>query len=131
MSNPSLLRFALIADAVSGAAICVLLIAGPGFVGEWLNLPRDLLFYAGLVMIPFVALLAYILTRTEPPRGAVMAIVDLNMIWALASFGLLFSGWVQPNTLGTVIVAGQAVAVALLGAVQFVALGHRTAQTSP
>jgi len=64
----------------------------------------------------FVALRDYI------ARPAVLTIVVINLLWAVASIGLLFTGLVAPNLLGYAFVIGQAVIVAALGELQYVAL---------
>jgi len=46
----------------------------------------------------------------------------INLLWAVASIGLLFTGLVAPNLLGYAFVIGQAVIVAALGELQYVAL---------
>jgi hypothetical protein len=50
--------------------------------------------------------------------------------WTVASFGILASGMVAPNLLGTLFVAGQALAVAALGALQYMALRRSPAVTA-
>lgn len=127
MTTP-LLRFALAADAAASGATALLLVAASGMVARLTHLPDGLLFYAGLSMVPFIAFLIYAATRPATPRRAVLAIVDLNLLWVAASFALLVSGWVAPNALGVAFVAGQALAVLALAALQFVALRQPAAR---
>lgn len=129
MTTP-LLRFALAADAAASGATALLLILAPSFVAALTHLPSSLLFYAGLSLVPFIAFLVYAATRPAPPRGAVLAIIDVNLLWAAANFGLLVSGLVAPNALGVAFVAGQALAVLGLAALQFMALRQPVASAA-
>jgi hypothetical protein len=49
-------------------------------------------------------------------------VVAGNAAWALASIGLLFSGWVAPNLLGEATVAMQAITVGVFAELQYVGL---------
>jgi hypothetical protein len=122
--NPpsSFLRRALLADAVLSGATGLLMIVGAGILGDLLALPATLLRAAGLLLVPYVAFVAFVGTREIISRSAVATIIVVNAVWAAASIGLLFTGWVAPNVLGYVFVAGQAVIVAALGELQYIAL---------
>ena len=122
VQSPNFLRAVLYADAAASGATALLVIAGAGLLAPLLQLPEGLLLEAGLVLIPFVAFVLYVATRPVMPRLAVQAIAEINFVWAIGSIVLLLSGWVQPNALGIVFVAGQALAVAALGVAQYVAL---------
>jgi hypothetical protein len=116
------LRNILAADAaVSGAAAIVMIVGAP-YLSPLLGLPSGLLFWAGIVLMPFVALLIGILRRQSVPRLILIDIIAINALWVAASFGLLFSGLVTPNVLGIAFVAAQALTVALLAELQFVGM---------
>lgn len=118
----TLLRGALFVDAaVSGATGLLLLVAG-GWLGAQLDLPPMLLRAAGVILLPFAAAVGYAAAHDPLSRGAVHAIVGVNLAWAIASIALLFTGHVSPNTLGIAFVVIQALAVAALADVQFMAL---------
>jgi hypothetical protein len=121
------LRCALLADAVASGATGLLLIAGAGLLEGFLNIPVALSREAGLVLIPYVAFVAYVGTRENIMRGAVWAIIVANAVWALASIALLVSGWIAPNVLGIVFIAMQAAVVAVFGELQFVGLRRSVA----
>ncbi len=92
MSNihPSaFLRKALLIDAAASGATAVLLIAGAGLLDGLLGLPVTLMREAGLILILYVAFVAWVGTREQVARGAVWAIVAANALWAMASAGLL------------------------------------------
>ena len=116
------LRKALLLDAAASGATALMLIAGAGLLDGLLGLPVVLMREAGLILIPFVAFVAWVGTREEPSRGAVRAIIAANALWAVASVGLLMSGWVAPTALGYAFVVAQAVVVALFGELQYAGL---------
>lgn len=116
------LRRALVLDAGASGATALLILAGAGLLEGLLGLPAALLRGAGLVLIPYVAFVAYAATRDVISRSAVWAIVITNAVWVIASGLLLLSGWVAPTGLGYAFVIGQAAVVALLGELQYVGL---------
>ncbi len=118
----SFLRGVLLADAVASGATGLLLIVGAGLLEGLLGLPVTLMREAGVVLIPYVAFVAWVATRERVARGAVWAIIAANALWAIASAGLLASGLVAPTLLGYAFVIAQAVVVALLGELQYVGL---------
>jgi hypothetical protein len=118
------LRRALVVDAAASGLTAALLVAGAGPLAPMLGLPTALLQGAGLVLIPYVAFVAIIAARANISIPAVWAVIACNAAWTVASFALLIDGFVTPTVLGTIFVIGQAVAVAALGALQFVALRH-------
>jgi hypothetical protein len=124
------LRYALIADAAVSGATGLLMIAGAGLLADFLNLPFALLREAGLVLVPYVAFVAYVGTRERISRAAVWAVIAANLLWAAASALLLLSGWIAPNLLGTLFVVVQAVAVALFAELQFMGLRRPDAVTA-
>jgi hypothetical protein len=121
------LRKALLLDAAASAATGLLLIAAAGLLDGLLGLPVALMREAGLILVPFVAFVAWVGTRQEVLRGAVWAIIAANALWVIASLGLLVSGWVAPTALGYVFVIAQAAVVALFGELQYA--GIRRTQT--
>jgi hypothetical protein len=118
----SLLQRALLADAVASGATGLLMIAGAGLLEGLLGLSVALLRGAGLVLVPYVAFVAYVGTRAHPATWAVALIIAANVLWAAASVSLLLTGWVAPTALGYAFVIGQAAVVAALGELQYVAL---------
>lgn len=123
----NLLRRALLTDAVVSGAAALLLLAGAGMLTELFGLPVPLMRYAGLLLVPFVALVAFVGTRADIPRGAAWAIVAINVAWVAGSLLLLVSGWVAPTILGYVFVIAQAVAVGIFAELQWIGLRQMTA----
>ncbi len=94
------LRNVLLLDAAASGATAALLIAGAGLLEGLLGLPVALMREAGLILVPYVAFVAWVGTRESVARGAVWAIVAANALWAVASVCLLLSGLVAPTVLG-------------------------------
>lgn len=114
------LRRVLAFDALTSGAMGLMLIVAAGALGPLLNLPVPLLRGVGLSFIPFVALVAYAATRNPASRSLALTVAILNAVWVVASVGLLMSGLVAPNILGTVFVAAQAVFVGVLAEMQII-----------
>lgn len=123
MINPSLfLRRAIQGDAVITGAMAVLLVAAAGFLGPLLNLPQSFLREVGIFLVVYAALVGFLGTRELMPRLAVWIVIAANAIWAIDSIALLFTSWVQPNLLGQVFVAAQALSVAAIAELQYIGL---------
>lgn len=124
--HPQFLRYVLIADAIASGATGLLMIAGASFLSALLALPGGFLFEAGLILVPYVLLVAIVASRPVIPEKPVWFIIACNALWALGSLALLMSGLVAPNALGYAFVIAQAAAVALLGELQYVALRRKS-----
>jgi hypothetical protein len=122
MFASNLLKFALIADAIASAAMGLLLAGGAGLLSGFLGLPQDLLFYAGLFLIPYALGVAWIGTRPQISKSLVWLVVALNGLWVADSIGLLVTDFVSPNLWGVAFVAAQAMAVAIFAVAQIAGL---------
>jgi hypothetical protein len=120
--NTPFLRNALLLDAAASGATSMLLVAGAEFLDGLLGLPVALMREAGLVLVPFVAFVAWAGTRASVSRNAVATIIAVNMLWVVASICLLVGNWVAPSTLGYAFVIAQAAAVGLFAELQYVGL---------
>jgi hypothetical protein len=121
------LRQALLADAVTSAACALLLLVAAGPLERILGLPPALMRGAGLVLLPYVAILAAMALRDSLPRAAVWAVIAANALWAIESALLLVSGWVEPTRAGVAFVIAQAVVVAMYAELQFMGLRRSSA----
>jgi hypothetical protein len=128
MTLPSL-RTVLLADAAASGAAGLLMLAGAGVLSGWFGIPAPLLRGAGLVLLPFAALVGWLGRRGGVPRGAVLAVVAANAAWVAASLVVLGGPWFVPTALGTAFVALQAALVAVFAVAQAWAAGlaRRTA----
>jgi hypothetical protein len=116
------LRRALLADAVISGGTGILMAAAAGLVDGLLGLPAVLLREAGLLLLPFAALVGWLATRAQPPLGAVKAVIAANGAWVAGSLLLLVSGFVAPTMLGYAFVIAQAVVVAVFAELQVMGL---------
>ena len=119
--SDTILRYALLADAIASGATGLLMIAGAGLLEGLLGLPATLTREAGL-LVPYVAFVAFVGTRERISRTAVQTTIALNVVWAVCSFGLLVTDYVAPTALGYAFVIGQAAVVALFAELQFIGL---------
>ena len=123
------LRKALIADAAISGAAALLMALGAPMLAPLLDLPANQLRWAGIALLPFVALLGVAARQNAVARHLVMAIIAINCLWVVGSILLLAAGPVSPNALGTAFVIAQALTVALLAELQLIGL-RRSATAS-
>ncbi len=122
LSSPSLLRNALLVDAIGTGATGLLMAVAASLLAPLLGLPENLVFYAGLLLILFSGFV-YITANGQPiSRRAAMAIIILNALWVIDSIALLASGWVEPTRLGYVFVVGQALVGGAFAELQFIGI---------
>jgi hypothetical protein len=134
LRTSTFLRRVLLADAATCLASGLLLTLGSGVLEQFLGLPAGPMRYAGLSLLPFAALLAYLATREHLSPPAVWAVIVLNALWAADSFLLLLTGWVAPTELGYAFVVIQALGVALFAVLEYFGLkkaGTSTAAVIP
>lgn len=133
VANPSdlFLRRALMADAAVSGSTGVLTVIGSSLLQDLLGLPPTLMLYAGLSLLPFAAIVAFLATRKQLSRAAVWAVIAYNALWAIDSLALLMSGWMAPTILGEIFVAGQALVVAIFAELQYIGLRRSGAAIHP
>jgi hypothetical protein len=123
LSQPSsFLRLALLADAAVSGVTGLAMMLGAGVVDGLLGVPGVLLRYAGLSLLPFAALVAFLATRENLSRPAAWAVVAYNALWAVDSIVLMASGWIAPTALGYAFIAFQALVVAIFAKLQYIGL---------
>jgi hypothetical protein len=125
----TLLRRALLLDAVASAGTGVLTAGGARILAAFCNLPESLLIYSGLSLLLFAAIVGLLARRDAVPAAIVWAVIAYNALWSIDSIVLLLSGWVAPNAFGLVFVIGQALVVAVLAECQY--LGLRRSRAAP
>jgi hypothetical protein len=116
---PLTIRQAMAVDFAGTGATAVLAIAAAGFTADLTALPEPLVRGAGLVLVPFLALV--LAMAVKPRRGGVIAVIALNIAWVIASIATL-AFFVSPNALGYAFVVVQALAVGLFAELQILAL---------
>lgn len=122
------LRYILFADAATCTIMGLAMALGTSILAGATGLPADLLFYAGVGLFPFIALLVYIATRRTVSPAAIWTVVIINVLWTLDSFLLLASGWVTPTAFGYAFVAFQAVGVAGFALLEYIGLRQITSR---
>lgn len=126
----SFIRTALNLDAAASGALALLAIGAAPVLSPLLGLPQPLLFWAGIALLPWVALLLGLARREAAPRILLVDVIALNALWVAASIGLLASGLVTPTLLGFGFVLAQALAVTAFAVLQLVGLRRATAQAA-
>ena len=116
------LRLALLADAIASGATGLQMTLLSGTLAALLNLPEDLLFDAGIVLLPYAAFVGYLSRRETLPRWIVFAVIVCNVLWAADSLILAFSGWIAPNAFGYAFIIFQALVVAVFAELQYIGL---------
>ncbi|MFE9999946.1 hypothetical protein [Streptomyces avermitilis] len=100
--------------AVNG--LIYLLAAGP--VGDLLDLDTGLLRGIGAFLTVYGVLVAVLASRQVPSAVATKAVIEANLLWAVASVATAVFGWFDPSTVGTVWIPLQAAVVAGFAALQ-------------
>jgi hypothetical protein len=124
----SLLRRALVIDALMTGATGLLLVIAGGWLAPLLDVPEPLLRYSGIVLLPFAIVVALVARQDAVARAGVVAIIIVNIAWVAASAWLVLGDRIQPNALGYAFIVMQAIAVAAFAEFQFVALRRVSAQ---
>ncbi|HET7217657.1 MAG TPA: hypothetical protein VFJ02_06395 [Vicinamibacterales bacterium] len=121
-----LLRRVLLADAVISGATGIAMMLGAETLGALFGVPGTLLRWAGVSLIPFAGFVGVLAARESVAAAAVRAVIVANVLWAVDSVLLLFTGWVDPSLLGYAFIIGQAVIVAALAEIQHIGLKSAT-----
>lgn len=116
--HPNFLRTVLWADAIASGATGLAMVAGAGPLENVLGLPDGLTREAGLILVPYAALVAVVAARAQISRAAVWAFIVANAAWTIGSIGLLVGG-LAPTALGYAFVIAQALVVAVLAELQY------------
>lgn len=119
------LRNALLLDAAVSAAVGIVLLAATDYLAGLLDLPAPLLFWAGVIIFVWVAMLVVASMRTVLPQIVALNFVAGNAIWTLVSFAIMLAGLIQPNALGIAFVSAQALAVGLFAVLQWIGSRER------
>jgi hypothetical protein len=124
------LRKVLMLDAAATGATGLLMTFFGGMLTGLLEIPNTLLFYAGLILLPYALLVAWLARRETLPRWAIWAVIVTNVLWAIDSVLLAISGWVEPNALGYFFIVMQALVVVAFAELQYVGLRRSTLRTA-
>ena len=115
----SLLKSALLADAVVSGATGLLQLVATGSLAALLNLPLAGLAATGEFLVAYALLLLVLATRQSLWAGLVGFIVFGNGVWGLGCIALLLGGALSANALGVAFVLMQATAVAVFAGLEW------------
>jgi hypothetical protein len=110
-------------DAVTCAAMGVLLAAGSGPLSALLGLPMALLTEAGIFLLLFSLFVGWTAARPDP-SGAVRLLIAANAAWVVGSLAVIAGPWLHPTGLGTAFVAVQATCVTAIALLQSAAVAR-------
>ena len=116
------LRLALSADAAASGAMGLAFTAAPAAIASLTALPAGLLHAAGLFLLAYAAVIAWLAMRSAVPRPMLWLLVAGNLIWAVECAALPLLGFVAPNGWGIALLAVQAVVVAVFAELYVIAL---------
>jgi predicted membrane channel-forming protein YqfA (hemolysin III family) len=120
-------RTVLRLDGALCLAMGTVLIAMRAAIAGPTGLPTGFLLAAGVLLLPVGLFILAVAWPPGPPRSGVAIVVIGNALWVQASIGVLAVGFVQPTLFGAVLILGQAVAVAVIAAVEALPLSQRQA----
>lgn len=113
-SLQNLLRF----DALSCAVMGVGLIAARVPLEIWTGLPAPVLLWAGILLLPIAAFMAFVGRKSSVPPWATTVIILGNMGWVVASL-LLPMAALSLTPLGWMLLLGQAGFVTVMAALEY------------
>lgn len=117
LSSPRLLQLTLRADAASGIAMGLPLVAFAEPLAVLLGLPAQLLLACGLALFPSAALMLLAARSARPPAALVWLVIGGNVAWVLGSVWLWYA--LSLTLPGQVFLVVQALAVLLLTELEF------------
>ena len=120
--NSATLPVLLVLDAVLSSVTGVVMIVAADLVEPLLNVPAVVMRSAGVLLLPFAGMVFFFSRPAQLTRSRVFTVIALNLAWVAASVLVLVTEWIQPNTVGMVIVLFQAGLVAVLAELQFAGL---------
>ncbi|CAL78702.1 conserved hypothetical protein; putative membrane protein [Bradyrhizobium sp. ORS 278] len=124
--SSTLLRRALIADAVFSGIAGLALTFDASPLAALMQLPEALLRETGLFLIVYASVVGWLGSRALTPKPLILLVIAGNAAWTVGSIGLLFSGLVTPNVLGEIFVAAQAVGTGVFAELQYMGLRRST-----
>jgi hypothetical protein len=120
--HPNFLRTVLLLDAATCLLTGVLMKIAAIPLAELTEIPAPVLLYAGISLFPVAAFIALVGAIPSIPVAGVWLVIMGNACWVAASLWLMVSGAIGPNALGYAFIAGQALAVAVLAALEYAGL---------
>lgn len=110
-------RRVLTVDALTCVGAGALMAFGAAPLAPLTGLPQPLLLWAGVALFPVAALMAFLSRRERAPAGLVWLVILGNAGWVAGSAAVLLA--TGPTLLGEAFVIAQALAVAVLTALEY------------
>ncbi|UUX97683.1 hypothetical protein [Aquabacterium sp. J223] len=110
------------ADAATSAACGALMAAGATPLAPLTGLPPALLVAAGLALLPYAVLLAWLSRQPRLPAAGLWALAAVNLVWALDCAWVAFGGRFQPTPPGLAFLGLQALTVLAFAELQVIGL---------
>lgn len=112
-----ILKKILALDAITCALMGVVLVSFASILCELMGVSKDLLFYAGCLLFPTAAFMAFLSCQDDPSASGVRLVVIGNIAWVAASFLVLAIA--DPNLVGAGLIILQALVVVLFAWAEF------------
>ena len=125
-TSPVTLKTALLLDATVTGANALAYLAGAAVLDSLLGASPAHFVAIGAFLAVSTAILAVTGTRRPIPRGWATFAAEVNVVWAIASVGVVAFGWFDLTTTGEVWTILQGVIVLAFAALQFAALRRRS-----
>lgn len=104
-------RRALLIDAIGSGVAALLLLVGAEWLSPYLGLSVSFLRGVGLGLVPWFALLLFAAGGPSRWTSAIRPVIAVNLLWVVASAGLLIADLASPTLLGIAVVIVQAIVV--------------------
>jgi hypothetical protein len=106
-------------DAVASGVGALPLLIGAEWLSPHFGLPVTFLRVVGIVLVPWVVLLLLVAARPGRSSFAIGLVIVANVLWVVASAGLLIADVVSPTPLGIAVVIVQAALVVAFASLQY------------
>jgi hypothetical protein len=114
------LKSVLLIDAAITGATGLLMLAGAWLLDDLLDLPSNLLWVSGVVLIAYVAGLVAVARHEPINRVLVELAAVINVAWGIGCVAVIAGDWTDANALGIAFILVQIVAVIVFAALQVV-----------
>ena len=124
-TSDSFLRRALRVDAIGCglfAAAVAFVLLGPNSLMTQLDVPKGMLIAVGVVALYGVPRLWSISKHRKISRVNAWTVVGANAAWAVMSCVAVFVGWIQPSTLGVILIVTQGILTGVVAELEFIGL---------
>jgi uncharacterized membrane protein len=124
------LKAVLLIDAAITGATGTLMVAGAWALDDLFDLPANLLWISGVVLLVYVAGLVMLARQDSISHLLVELVAVTNVGWGIGCVALLLGDWTDANALGVGFILLQVIAVLAFAALQMVKLRQAAAGTA-